>query len=51
MNLGLRREFTGRFLITDVDIKVFAVVLFSHYELLVDCRNNHLLTDSHRFLR
>ena len=43
MNLELRRDFTWRFVIAEVELFVIGVDLLSHYGLLVDCRNNHLL--------
>jgi hypothetical protein len=43
LNLGLRRDFTWHFVIADVDLPIIGVDLLSHYGLLVDCRNNHLL--------
>jgi len=43
LNLGLRRDFTWRFVIADVQLPIIGVDLLSHYGLLVDCRNNHLL--------
>jgi cleavage and polyadenylation specificity factor subunit 1 len=42
-NLGLRRDFTWRFVIADVQLPIIGVDLLSHYGLLVDCRNNRLL--------
>jgi len=41
--LGLRRDFTWRFVIADVDLPIIEVDLLFHYGLLVDCRNNRLL--------
>jgi cleavage and polyadenylation specificity factor subunit 1 len=41
--LGLRRDFTWRFVIADVELPIIGVDLLSHYGLLVDCRNNRLL--------
>ena len=43
LNMGLRREFTWRFVIADVPLPIIGVDLLSHYGLLVDCRNNRLL--------
>jgi len=43
LNLGLRRDFTWRFVIADVGLPIIGVDLISHYGLLVDCRNNRLL--------
>ena len=41
--MGLRRKFTWRFVIADVPLPIIGVALFSHYGLLVACRNNRLL--------
>jgi len=43
LNLGLRRDFTWRFVIADVDLPIIGVDLLSHYGLLVYCSNNRLL--------
>ena len=43
LNLGLRRDFTWRFVIADVELPIIRVDLLSHYGLLVDCWNNRLL--------
>ena len=43
LNLGLRRDFTWRFMIADVQLPITDEDLISHYGLLVDCRNNRLL--------
>jgi cleavage and polyadenylation specificity factor subunit 1 len=43
LNLGLRREFTWRFVVADVQLPIIGVDLLSYYGLLVDCRNNRLL--------
>jgi hypothetical protein len=43
LNLGLRREFTWRFVVADVQLPIIGVDLLSHYCLLVNCRNNRLL--------
>ena len=40
--MGLRREFTWRFVIADVPLPIIGMDLLSHYGLLVDCRNNRL---------
>ena len=42
LNMGLRREFTWRFVKADVPLPI-GVDLLSHYGLLVDCRKNRLL--------
>jgi hypothetical protein len=43
LNLGLRRDFTWRFVIVDVQLLMIGVDLLSHYGLLVACRSNRLL--------
>ena len=43
MKLGLRHDFTWRFVISDVDLPIIGVDLLSQYGLLVDCRNNRFL--------
>ena len=43
LKLGLRRDFTFHFVIADMDLHNIGVDLLSHYGLLVNCWNNHLL--------
>jgi hypothetical protein len=43
LNLGLRREFTWRFVVADVAQPLIGADFLSHFGLLVDCTNNHLL--------
>jgi hypothetical protein len=43
LNLGLRRDFTWRFVVADVSQPLIGVDFLSHFGLLVDCRNNRLL--------
>ncbi|XP_023709605.1 uncharacterized protein LOC111865653, partial [Cryptotermes secundus] len=43
LNLGLRREFTWRFVVADVPHPIIGVDFLSHFGLLVDCRNNRIL--------
>jgi hypothetical protein len=43
LNLGLRREFTWRFVIADVTTPLIGADYLTHYGLLVDCRNKRLL--------
>jgi hypothetical protein len=50
LNLGLRRDFTWWFMIADVQLPIIDLDLLSHYGLLVDCRNNHLLDGGHIFV-
>ena len=42
LNLGLRREFTWRFIIADVDQPIIGVDFLAEYNLLVDARNKQL---------
>jgi hypothetical protein len=41
--LGLRRDFTWRFVVADVTHPLIGVDFLSHFGLLTDCRNNRLL--------
>jgi hypothetical protein len=43
INLGLRRDFTWRFVVADVTHPIIGINFLSHFGLLVDCRNNRLL--------
>jgi cleavage and polyadenylation specificity factor subunit 1 len=43
LNLGLRRDFTWRFVVADVQIPIIGVDLLANFGLLVDCKNNRLL--------
>ncbi|PNF26385.1 hypothetical protein B7P43_G17346 [Cryptotermes secundus] len=43
LNLGLRREFTWRFVVADVSHPIIGVDFLSHFGPLVDCRNNPIL--------
>jgi hypothetical protein len=43
LNLGLRRDFTWRFVVADVTHPLIGADFLSHFGLLVDCRNNRLL--------
>ena len=43
LNLGLRRDFTWRFVVADVQTPIIGVDFLSFYGLLVDCRHNRLL--------
>jgi hypothetical protein len=43
LNLGLRRNFTWRFVVADVTRPIVGVDFLSHFGLLVDSRNNRLL--------
>jgi hypothetical protein len=43
LNLGLRREFTWRFVVGDVTQPLIGAAFLSHFGLLVDCKNNRLL--------
>jgi hypothetical protein len=43
LNLGLRRDFTWRFVVADVTHPVIGADFIFHFGLLVDCRNKRLL--------
>jgi hypothetical protein len=43
LNLGLRREFTWRFVVADVTEPLIGADFLTHFGLLVDCRNSRLL--------
>lgn len=43
LDLGLRRNFTWSFTIADVSKPIIGVDFLSHYNLLVDCRNQRLI--------
>jgi hypothetical protein len=43
LNLALCRDFTWRFVVADITHPLIGVGFLSHFGLLVDCRNNHLL--------
>jgi hypothetical protein len=43
LNLGLRRDFSWRFVLADVQRPIIGVNLLSNFSLLVDCRNNRTL--------
>jgi hypothetical protein len=51
LNLGLRRDFTWRFVVADVTHPIIGVDFLSHFGLLVDCQNNRLLDDNRVTLR
>jgi cleavage and polyadenylation specificity factor subunit 1 len=43
LNLGLRREFTWRFMVADVTQSLIGADFLSHFGLLVGCKSNRLL--------
>jgi hypothetical protein len=43
LNLGMRRDFTWRFVVADVTQPLIGADFLSHFGLLVECRNNRLL--------
>jgi hypothetical protein len=43
LNLGLRQDFTWRFVVADVTQPLIGADFLSNFGLLVDCRNNRLL--------
>lgn len=49
LNLGLRRDFAWAFIVADVTKAIIGVDFLSHYNLIVDCRNQRLL-DSYTML-
>lgn len=49
LNLGLRRDFTWRFVVADVTKAIIGVDFLSHYNLMVDCRKQRLI-DKHTSL-
>ena len=43
LNLGLRRDYTWRFIVADVTKAIIGVDFLSYYGLIVDCRNQRLI--------
>lgn len=43
LDLGLRRDFTWRFVVADVTRPIIGVDFLGHYNLLVDCRRHRLI--------
>jgi hypothetical protein len=43
LDLGLRRDFTWRFMVADVQEPIIGADFLAHFGLLVDCRNRRLL--------
>lgn len=43
LNLGLRRDYSWRFIVADVTKPIIGVDFLSHYGLIVDCRNQRLI--------
>jgi hypothetical protein len=48
--LGLRRNFTWRFVVTDVTHPLIGFDFLSYFGLLVDCKHNRLIGQHSRFL-
>lgn len=46
LNLGLRRNFSWRFVVADVSKPIIGVDFLNHYNLLVDIRNRRLLDET-----
>lgn len=46
LNLGLRRDFTWRFIVADVTKAIIGVDFLSYYNLIVDCRNQRLIDNT-----
>ena len=42
LNLGLRRDFTWRFIVTDVDQPIIKVDFLAHLNLLIDAKRQRL---------
>lgn len=49
LNIGLRRDFTWRFVVADVTRAIIGVDFLSHFNLVVDCRKQRLI-DSNTML-
>ncbi len=43
LDVGLRRDITWRFIVAKVELPIIGMDFLSHFNLLVDCRNNRLL--------
>ena len=43
LSMGLCQDFTWLFVVADITHSLIAVDFLSHFDLLVDCQNNHLL--------
>jgi hypothetical protein len=50
LNLGLRRNFTWRFVVADFTHPLIGNDFLSHFGLLVDCKHNRLIGQHSRFL-
>lgn len=46
LNLGLRRDFTFRFLVADVTKAILGADFFAHYDLLPDLKNARLMDNT-----
>lgn len=46
LDFGLRREYTWRFVVADVTKAIIGVDFLSFYNLMVDCRNQHLIDNT-----
>lgn len=44
LDLGLRRDFQWRFVVADVTKPIIGVDFLSYYNLVVDCRNQRLIS-------
>lgn len=49
LNLGLRRNFTWRFIVANVTKPIIGVDFLSFYNLIVDCRNQRLIDNTTTF--
>lgn len=43
LNLGLRRDYTWKFVVADVNKPIIGIDFLAHYNLLVDCRQHRLV--------
>lgn len=46
LNLGLRRDYSWRFIVADVTKAIIGVDFLSYYNLMVDCRNQRLIDNT-----
>lgn len=46
LDLGLRREFSWRFIVADVNKAIIGVDFLSFYNIIVDCRNQRLIDNT-----
>ncbi|XP_018791166.1 PREDICTED: uncharacterized protein LOC108970306 [Bactrocera latifrons] len=51
LNIGLRRALTWRFILADVSNPIIGADLLSHYDILVDLKNQRLITSVESIIR